>query len=78
MGILQHTPASLPKGVSAITDSVPPDAETVCTAEVQMVTVGCASGQCESRHVASMRKTAAPVRDEPTSNQAKACTHREQ
>ena len=51
-------------GVSAMADSVPPNAET---AEVQKVTGGNISAQCESRRVAAIRKKAARVGDEPAS-----------
>ena len=55
-------------------DSVSPNAEE---AEVQQVTGSFGETQCESRHVAAARRTAARVRDDPTLNQAMACTHRE-
>ena len=58
------------KGVSAMADCVPPDAEAT---EVQTVTGGSNSARCESRRVAAAKKKAARYHDEPTLNQAMAC-----
>ena len=61
-------------GVSAMADSLSPVAEE---AEVQTVSGGPAEARRESRRVATARRDAARVRDDPTLNQAMACIHRE-
>ena len=64
--------ASPVNGVSAIADSVSPVAEK---AEIQTVTGQVAEPRRESRRVAAARNNAGRVRDDPTLNQAMACTH---
>ena len=61
-------------GVSAMVASVSPVADG---AEVQTVIGGAAETRRESRRVATARRNATRVRDEPTLNQAMACIHRE-
>ena len=62
------------KGVLAMADNVPPNAETATS---QTVTGGGKNARCESRHVAASTKKATNVRDEPTLRQALACIHKE-
>ena len=61
-------------GVSAKAASVSLAADG---ADVQTVTGGAAETRLESRRVATTKRNATRVRDEPTLNQAMACIHRE-
>ena len=62
------------KGVLAMADSVPPNAETEAS---QTVTRGGKSARHESRRVAASKKKATRVRHESTLRQAMACIHKE-
>ena len=62
------------KGVLAMADSVPPNAETEAS---QTVTGRSKNARRESRRVAASKKKATRVRDEPTLRQAMACIHKE-
>ena len=62
------------KGVSAMTDCVPPDKEAT---EVQTVTGGSKSARRAFRSVTAAKKKATRCRYEPTLKQAMACIHPE-
>ena len=62
------------KGVLAMPDSVPPNAETGTS---QTVTGRSKNARRESRRVAAFKQKAMRVRDEPTLRQAMACIHKE-
>ena len=62
------------KGVLAMADSVPPNAETEAS---QTETGRSKNARRESRRVAASKKKATRVRDEPTLRQPMACIHKE-